>query len=167
VSTPEPSPICPRGSWVQSRFRLRPLSGQRPSARRSRISCSRQGSPALCDAAPKLQWTSVCEPYPRFWTNHNPPIFFAGTGTCALIFFASSKSSHDVSTLLQLSLADLTQSTLACPMSWIPPNPVPVLCEAQRTKAPPAPALAQGLQLRLFLGTKLPISSGDLESQLT
>jgi hypothetical protein len=75
-------------------------------------------------------------------------MFFAGTGTCALIVFVSSKSSHDVSTLLQLSLADLTRSPLACPMSWIPLNPVPVLCEAHRTKAPPTLALAQGLQLR-------------------
>lgn len=71
--------------------------------------------------------------------------FCRDVGTCPLISFASSKSSHDVSTLLQLSLADLTRSPLVCPMSWIPPNPVPVLCEGRWTKAPASPGPRSGV----------------------
>lgn len=148
MSTPEQSPICLRGSWDQSRFRLRPLSGQRQSARRSHISWLRQGALALYDAAQSYSTLMLVDRIRGFGLTITRMLFLPGQRTCALIFFANSKSSHDVSTLSQLSLADLTQSPLACPMSWIPPNLVPVLCKAQATKAPPALVLAQGLQVR-------------------
>jgi hypothetical protein len=65
-------------------------------------------------------------------------------GRALVIFLASSKSSHDVSTLLQLSLAPLArqpQSPLARPMSWFRPS------RSQSQSCAPSPGPRSGVAL--------------------
>ena len=83
-----------------------------------------------------------------------PACFFAGTKDVRVDLLREFQVIARRLNALATLLADLTPSPLACPMSWIPLNPVPVLCKAQETKAPPALALAQGLQVRCCFRTQ-------------